>query len=1583
MKHSNLLALAFAAVFLGSCQSNDASPTESTADSRTVAIGARLLANSPLPSASRVRVRLTIEGNPASWLDTAYTSRAVLTLGRVPRGSSIALDVRAYSMSGSDTSWKWFARISDTADNALDLQILTPSVDTIPSSTSLIASVANPRSLTLPAGSRYTLDGSDPRSANSRVTNGSTAIDVAPGTTLRALVRIVVPGTNDTIVGDTLHYVNKTIVLPPPARPSLSFRGKTLPSELSVGDTIRIEADSGTRLSFTDDGGAPSCSKALSGTTKDIVIGSDLAGKTVALAAISCRDTVASEVRSASILIVKVGEKPRLQIAIPVAFDSASGDTTLGWKDAVVLDVPAGSRLIWNLLVLPRSTPVTAAAWAGALLPSEVSKTGTGGTIRIDSALLGSPTTDSVATVLAVAVLSDSTAAQDTVRFRWSIRVPALPPVVVVLGAPKLSVKGSTVPAEMSVGGVIDIAADSAARLAYTRDGTKPSCASALPGGVAQVAIDSSLAGNTLEIAARSCRNGDSSEVKTASIRITKLEVKARERILIPVEYDSASSTAVLEWKDAVVLTLPSKSVLAWNLAVRPVHATLDAAAWASVGIPGTAKTGTGSSLQVGKDQIVGISPTDTIVTVLAVAVMSDSSGAIQDTARFRWKLRLPVVPKPALSIYRDSAQIVASWPITANTGGAKVWYLVEGAADTSHVAAIGIGIANDSFAIPAKNGANVRISVTSVDATTGRSSVASVVDTVALLAPRMPSFTVANIDTVLGTVQITLDPATRTEKRTTWSVGYAGGAITSFDKGVVDTNGTWKANINAGQWSFGVRAVRDGIARDSITTLEVQRTKGFSPGPVAGLALRSLDSSTVVWSWKKVANREYRVYMLRGTAFSLASDTADCLPADVKTVGNVDSFATPVLPNGTSVSIAVVALAGTVDSSNGNAEPVFSTLVTTKNPPPTPSITVVNQNVATGSVLVTLGNPDATCAWSISVDENGGTSFVWPGTEIRGTTYSQTYALNGNASFAVRAERDGYAKTTIKTIAVRNTNLLAPGAPSGLSWTRAETSLRLVWTALPNHKYRLFWDKSTRSDDLDTTSCTKIDLGSLGTYTFTTSSGETVRIALQATATDSTKPSALTFDRATALASVEPVGKITGVLTNPSTRIVTFSWSAVAGAARYRYVTSQSTTPIYTTGTTAQVSYGTSTSDVSISVWAVSKDDIESINSDATVHIPTNKGATNLNQWTVRTKGKQLHIEGRTSSDITGTTPDSVLIWFRKNGSLVESWKIAYDELATFTYGTALDSTSLNTNAYRVDAQFKWTSGSQKGDSTNIDTRAVKGYACPVPRATFEIANGKTVVSLTNLAEIKSVPSGWTLVLLGLIDGTWVNILDNTSSTYPSIATTGTATYPLGFDKVSTYAHSGQDTSTQQTSDIATDTIIHYTRAYPIVKYGTRRWFAHPLVVPTAENYCSDGTVSQYCEGYGRLFSWLQATARTSIPDSGDNYSQGNCPSGWRLPTSTEVVQMAQEVAPGWVWASDIDMQSAFTKAHLRFNGYAHEPNTIDGWAYQPSMWTSTTGTSVKQWQDLWYLSGSYLTAISRSPTFVEYAQVFCIEGP
>lgn len=216
MKH-RLLLLASLVVF-ASCQERDSSPAGAEAG---IPLGARLVATGPLPNADQVRVRLTIDGEDQPLQFHDYQSGKQIELGRAPRNAQLSFDLRAFSVAGSDTIWKWFASSSGRADSADHWTFPVAQVQLVATvqSAALPAEPEPGQVWNPPVGTWYTTNGTDPRDPLQRRTAGGGSppdgVVLQPGMVLRAVLRTVV-GPGDTLAGDTLRLVVPAVSVPAP-----------------------------------------------------------------------------------------------------------------------------------------------------------------------------------------------------------------------------------------------------------------------------------------------------------------------------------------------------------------------------------------------------------------------------------------------------------------------------------------------------------------------------------------------------------------------------------------------------------------------------------------------------------------------------------------------------------------------------------------------------------------------------------------------------------------------------------------------------------------------------------------------------------------------------------------------------------------------------------------------------------------------------------------------------------------------------------------------------------------------------------------------------------------------------------------------------------------------------------------------------------------------------------------------------------------------------------------------------------------------------------------------------------------------
>ena len=98
--------------------------------------------------------------------------------------------------------------------------------------------------------------------------------------------------------------------------------------------------------------------------------------------------------------------------------------------------------------------------------------------------------------------------------------------------------------------------------------------------------------------------------------------------------------------------------------------------------------------------------------------------------------------------------------------------------------------------------------------------------------------------------------------------------------------------------------------------------------------------------------------------------------------------------------------------------------------------------------------------------------------------------------------------------------------------------------------------------------------------------------------------------------------------------------------------------------------------------------------------------------------------------------------------------------------------------------------------------------------------------------------------------------------------------------------------------ADALPDTVLVDERdgqTYRIVKIGDQTWMAENLNYETENSFCYNDS-SEYCETYGRLYTWAAAVGKTekecgsSLCGLPRRNVQGVCPDGWHLPSHEEM---------------------------------------------------------------------------------------------
>lgn len=548
---------------------------------------------------------------------------------------------------------------------------------------------------------------------------------------------------------------------------------------------------------------------------------------------------------------------------------------------------------------------------------------------------------------------------------------------------------------------------------------------------------------------------------------------------------------------DSLLTTSPvtKTAVRAWNAAVGLVHPARTTLSWEiSLDSSGQKDTGSGDSLRIPRAWLASLPATGTSFIARAFVRLKDSTGTAVDSAHLRWLVTVPVTPTPVLShrLSLDNDTLIHTW----NPHDSATFLLKIGSSLVTEELASTVV----EYRTQVKPGNTCLARLIAYDPATGRRS-DTARDTARVPSPpTTPQVIAKNTDVTHGYVTLKVD--TTGQAGTRWAYGYrdtTGSAILYADTLKGDSA---VLELNSGRWIIGVRALRDGLWRDSICTLSVTRTLAARPGKPTGLVLSGRTDTSLTWSWNHVPGRKYRIFVQKSfdNLAALSADPVPTSPAPTVDSTELASY-TAKAASGEIWTIAVVALKGATDSSGGNSDP--ATLATTAiNPPPVPSFTATLADSATGKLSVTVKNM-GTCTGRVGISQDG-TRWTWrPFTSASW----DTTGLQGNYLVAVILARDGLESSdTLKSpVTLQMTNAAVPQHPTGLELqTRTASSLTWAWDTLPRHSYTAYYGVGTTVPTDITTEAHAIS--SSGTFTYKDlSANQSAWIAVTSTSLDST----------------------------------------------------------------------------------------------------------------------------------------------------------------------------------------------------------------------------------------------------------------------------------------------------------------------------------------------------------------------------------------------------------------------------------------------------------------------------------------------
>lgn len=414
-------------------------------------------------------------------------------------------------------------------------------------------------------------------------------------------------------------------------------------------------------------------------------------------------------------------------------------------------------------------------------------------------------------------------------------------------------------------------------------------------------------------------------------------------------------------------------------------------------------KTAIISSLNL-KDLALAITPRSaTTAQVLALIYLYDGNKVIDSVWR-HWSVSLPVVDAPTLSLSKRSDSTLEFKWIHPTASSARIRSRIAlGAWSTDSIMN-----PTDSLTIYGLATATTcSLEVIAIDAVTGRESVPAFLSGSTRNRPSIPTYSVTNSNTTTGEVTIALTSG-NADTGTIWEVGLPTSSQMQFSNSeILDSVHQWSKDFGSGTYTFGLRAIRDGdTVYATAKSVSVTRTMAAAPQMPDLAVVRDLDALT--WTWNTRENRNYRVYSKIGGNFTDTTETGV-----VKSTVTNGSYKVSSLSEGTTVGIKVCAISISASDSAGGLSAPKSSLAKTKAYPISSAISNL-KGAQSGSKIIWTWNTSS----DIISSKVGSTSVNPSGNQYSySTDISATSRINSISVFACNA--DGLCNQTASTASI------------------------------------------------------------------------------------------------------------------------------------------------------------------------------------------------------------------------------------------------------------------------------------------------------------------------------------------------------------------------------------------------------------------------------------------------------------------------------------------------------------------------------------------------------------------------------------